>query len=587
MSKAIDLFHSVSMQSRMSPENSSAIKTLQQSAEAFEFEGNYFSAGYTYSTIVMSLMGRHVNTYPYINKADECYDKCLSNPHNHVLEKIACLKKKINVLSEYSWMFRHTEKEMLDIKTEQTKLASQIETIISKEFSGTPDAGKYLVHGFQINTNLDGKWWQTFTNWETDADSEQFGGGTITINIASAFTLRVALVDYAGANEIADKYPDFFISPGLKGWKEAVKGFCFPEQADFYFEKASTIFNSDNKPPEVLSNHGGHWSSKNWELWGTYFRSRAELALARKDKVHVREHIFRASEIIGKETLHWIDEGVSRYRILVKALAILLSDNSEISLSEVRKMFEYETYLSHASHYDHLIDEFISGTNYALDNFRKHPEREFTEGNLARALTAFDKIPIMDSGLVDAIRPRLEERAHDAIFGVHKTWIARTLETISDEDVLRKVVLKLVQASLPIYAQIIHGPTELGTDIVALVKIDEVLILKQYQVKCGNITKAKWPGIKEQLEEIFDVKDRPSLPENSKNAKKIGILIYNGHPNPITSPVINSWFEVQKTERDRQYEHIHLDAFVNWIIEDKLLTEFRQVLTQLNVPITE
>ena len=60
-----------------------------------------------------------------------------------------------------------------------------------------------------------------------------------------------------------------------------------------------------------------------------------------------------------------------------------------------------------------------------------------------------------------------------------------------------------LQGELPLYAQVRHGPIEYGKDIVALLAIDGSVVLRHYQVKCGDIDKKKWRVSKDELEEVF------------------------------------------------------------------------------------
>jgi hypothetical protein len=87
--------------------------------------------------------------------------------------------------------------------------------------------------------------------------------------------------------------------------------------------------------------------------------------------------------------------------------------------------------------------------------------------------------------------------------GPVRTWMHRTLSGISDERVLQKVLLRLMQAELPLFVQLRHGVAEYGKDIVKLVAVDDRYILKMYQVKAGNIDMRKWRDSRNELEDMF------------------------------------------------------------------------------------
>jgi hypothetical protein len=55
--------------------------------------------------------------------------------------------------------------------------------------------------------------------------------GMLRLTIQSAFCKFVSMSDYAAAAQVADVCPDAFISPGLRGWRAAVRGSLNPEQA--------------------------------------------------------------------------------------------------------------------------------------------------------------------------------------------------------------------------------------------------------------------------------------------------------------------------------------------------------------------
>jgi hypothetical protein len=85
----------------------------------------------------------------------------------------------------------------------------------------------------------------------------------------------------------------------------------------------------------------------------------------------------------------------------------------------------------------------------------------------------------------------------------------RALENIQDEKKFRQILLRLLQAGLPLYAQLRHGPIEYGKDLAVLVEQDGTAILRLYQVKCGEIDKKKWRESEDELNEMFLVPLEP------------------------------------------------------------------------------
>jgi hypothetical protein len=167
-----------------------------------------------------------------------------------------------------------------------------------------------------------------------------------------------------------------------------------------------------------------------------------------------------------------------------------------------------------------------------------------------------------------------------------RTWIHRSLESVDDEATFRILLLRLLQAGLPRYAQIRHGPLEYGKDISVLLDERDRLILLHYQVKCGDINTAKWRECKDEMEELFQVPlasfQLPGTPDEVR-----GILLTNGHANAYVEPVMDGWLREQRGAHGRAVEFMHLDGLVEWINEHRLANDLRLALRELGIPIQE
>src|SRR6266516_1630333 len=135
----------------------------------------------------------------------------------------------------------------------------------------------------------------------------------------------------------------------------------------------------------------------------------------------------------------------------------------------------------------------------------------------------------------------------------------RTIEGIRDETVLQKLLLRLMQAQLPLYAQRRHGPIEYGKDIVGLVEVDGEHVLQMYQAKSGDITKSNWAKARDELEEMFQV-DMSSVQLPVEPDRREGVLVFNGHINPYVEPVVEGWIKEQKDDHHRLFTIMHLDS---------------------------
>jgi hypothetical protein len=165
------------------------------------------------------------------------------------------------------------------------------------------------------------------------------------------------------------------------------------------------------------------------------------------------------------------------------------------------------------------------------------------------------------------------------------TWAHRALASIDDEAVLRRVLLRLLQGTLPRYAQIRHGPIEYGKDIAALADEGGVYVLCLYQAKCGDMTMKRWREARPELEEMFLVPmSEFRLPASPQRIE--GYLVTNGRANPHVEPVMEGWFKEQQRDHERNIAFMHLDALVDWVFRFRLVNELRAALAEEGIKVT-
>ena len=180
------------------------------------------------------------------------------------------------------------------------------------------------------------------------------------------------------------------------------------------------------------------------------------------------------------------------------------------------------------------------------------------------------------------MRPVIGESALQILLGPVRTWMHRSLASITSETTLQAVFLRLLQAGLPRYAQVRHGPIEYGKDLVALLDVNEEPVLYCYQVKVGDIDTRKWRESRAELEEMFLVRLPPlQLPVTPK--RTVGVLVSNGHANPYVEPVLDAWFAEQRKVHGRTFEFQHLDRLVEWICDHRLVNELKLAFTEHGV----
>jgi hypothetical protein len=371
----------------------------------------------------------------------------------------------------------------------------------------------------------------------------------------------------------------------LKGWRAVTLAHVEPEKAVDWFDEAAEFFAADAAPShDELIRTGGSWSGINQQLWAKYFHARARLIESIRTPMKVKELLAKAVEaLVGTES-GWHSGEVSRFRVLINVLAKLVSDPLTFSSEAARREYELEIRMSEETEEDRLALTFISEAASAFRGFENEPESELTRDRLALALDALAMIPTIGPDVTNAVRPAIGKSALTAMLGPIRTWMHRSLASIVDEARFRLVLLRLLQSGLPLYAQIRHGPIEYGKDIVALLEVDGSVVLRHYQVKCGDIDKRKWRESKDEIEEMFLVPlNSFQLPLTPQRIE--GVLVTNGHANPYVEPVIDGWLRSQQRDHGRIVEFMHLDRLVDWIVEHRLVNELKGALHEQGVEI--
>ena len=489
MRRARDLFFSTPPVVR--PGDSTALETLQEAASQWRASGRHFSAGYCTSKAVHAAWGTH-QVHDVIARAIEDYKNSVNSQPPDSLESFAALVK---------WMAELRYLDIPDIQKAVRSLQEELAQRLITYFGNSQNADSYLVKGILATTDLDGWWEPSFPQVESSGGTyETILDGRVSITIPSAFQLLVSLGDYQGAQSAVDRCPQAFQTPGLRGWKFAVRGFVTPGEAVELFATAANAFAEDRPPAE---NELRSWSSINVDLWSKYFRARAAVARIPRDRDRAHELIREASSALQGTEAGWVNAHVWRFRILVNALLQLLDPARGLTPEQARRELVAGVRIFGEHETDPLMLQFINTSAQAFDEFRTDPSLALTTGRLYFALEALGRIPLIDPTIAHAIAPAIGDRARVELLGPERTWIYRTLEAIADEAQLRKIVLRLAQATLPLYAQIRHGPIEYGKDVVVLLEVDGRRVLRMWQAKCGDITVPKWNASRNELEQMF------------------------------------------------------------------------------------
>jgi hypothetical protein len=283
----------------------------------------------------------------------------------------------------------------------------------------------------------------------------------------------------------------------------------------------------------------------------------------------------------GTET-GWHSTEASRFHVLIKVLSHMASDPFSFNFDKARREYIFEMRLSETHMEDRLALSFISDAERTFQGFATAPLSGITRSRIGTALEALAEIRSIGPDLVDAVSPDIGRQLLGATMGPLSTWMYRALESIKDEAKLRAVLLRLLQSGKPRYAQVRHGPLEYGKDISVLIDIDGFIVLRHYQLKCGEIDNKKWRDSKEEVEETFRIPmSSLQLPDTPDRIE--AVLLTNGHANTYVEPKIEGWIEEQRTAHGRKIEFMHLDAFVKWISEHDLKNELRMALREQGI----
>jgi hypothetical protein len=578
MSAARDLFLEIGP--LRVPAGDEAYDKLSRAADLWRRDGQHFSAGVAMLHASNAAWGRPDRMLAALRAGWADFERVNAEESPSSPASIAALYMLRQSLSHASFL---SDFDRAAFSSRVGELSSELGQRLFKHFRDTEHADNYLVRGVVIVTDRDGTWDTRFPDYEVSLGVE-YPGPELALNIPSAFHLFVSNGEWQAAHEIVNLRKDAFTTPGLKGWRAVTLAHVNPAEAVKRFDEAAEAFNTDTMPSseEEFAGRGGSWSSINKDLWAKYFRARARLVESIRTPDRAQALLNQAvGALVGTEA-GWHGSEVSRFHVLVKVLSKLLSDPLSLDAEEARREYQVEIRMSGESEQDRLALTFISEAADGFRGFATDPGSEMTRGRLANAMEALAKIPTIGPEVIDALRPEIGRRAWSISLGPVRTWMHRSLGGITDEARFRKLLLRMLQSGLPLYAQVRHGPLEYGKDITVLLELDGKSVLRHYQVKCGDIDKPKWRESKDEMEQMFQVPltsfQLPIVPQQTE-----GVLVTNGHANAYVEPVIDGWLREQREAHKRLVQFVHLDALVDWIAEHRLVNELRVALREQGI----
>ena len=548
-----------------------------EAARRWRDAGRFFNAYYASDKAIEFAFGDKHRFRQCVDIAVASFEDCLQSSSEASLEAICALQKWRHFLGYLD--IDETERRAI-----ATDLSEEAAERLVRHYTGSQRETNFLVLGFRMQGDLVAPWRPLFLPYEVWAGIETWGQGGATINVDSAFYRFIGARDYVGAAQIMKLCPQGFVGPGLEGWCAAVKGLLGLDESARWFHEAADHFASDRPPTE--SDRGSRdtsWSGVNSQLWTHYFSSRAALAEIASRPEDTQRLLTQAASAITKACSVWADVDVGRYKILLGVLCSLCEhDATTLDLQKVRGDLARQRAVTGTAEYDPLIESFLSNVSNALTGMREDPTYEITKDHLPKALGALERIPTIGERVTEAMRPAIGDARIASLHRPVKTRVYKVLEELNDEKTLQQVLLRLIRADFPLYADIRHGPIEYGKDIVSVVETDGQTELRMYQVKCGDITKANWDKCRSELEEMFVV-PLSKLQVTESPSARVGILVCNGHANAYVEPVMVGWIEAQRKAHGWNIQFMNIDDIVTWIMSAGLLNEFRASLDELKI----
>jgi hypothetical protein len=555
------------------------LEDLERAAEALRGDGRFFSAGYGTAQGVHLAWGDGAAVERCVRQALSDYERAVVEPSTSDPEAVAALVGWSSLLGLNYVDDDRTAVRQAYQALEQV-LAQRLIDMASRE-NYAAERCSILIRGFRLTTDLKHEWRLDFPDVDVDRGMTTFDRSSITLRTPSAFRVLVGVGDYVAAHELAEACPEGFTTHGLRGWRAATAGFTTPDQAVERFGEAADQFAKDVSP-ETPGPEG--WSSINVDLWAKYFRARADVAEIIRSPARALELVTRAHSRLAGTDSGWTNPQVTCFRIVLEVLRRLFEEPSDDVSVGPREELLRTARISGLDESSTQALLFLDAIADAYEELRANPSSALVSGRLPTALRILGRVPLVGEAVAGALTPAIGERAHESLLGQQLTWIHRTLESIRDESVLRRVLLRLLQASPPLYAQLRHGPIEYGKDIAVLTEAEGAVLLTMYQVKAGDITKQNWPATRQELEEIFQVPlpevQLPVAPDRIE-----AVLAFNGHLNTYVEPVVEGWVEEQLRDHGRSVRIEHLDRLVRWVLDERLINELRAALEEFGVTI--
>ncbi len=397
--------------------------------------------------------------------------------------------------------------------------------------------------------------------------------------MGSVFRSLIDDGQYEDAHALASRHSASFPNPWEHAWAEVARAHVEtdPEKMQDAFEKAAHGFGQNTSPePEDLQKRGGSWQSIDIDVWGPYYRARAELVGATIDPVRAIEYLRRASDHLEGfvSGSGWHVPVVCKTAIAVKGLLGFMETKNLVTLEVSQSEIEKEIALWGEDRHDPIVVGAFEKIRHAFLETEKDAKKAFEDGLLIDALNMLDAAPIASPAIAlkAALRPirsaafeKLQETKEE-----RRLKAIQLIEAMPEEDAFRKFIKECIQGLHSTHAKITHGPIERGRDIIALLKDGPKEWIWMIQAKTGQIAKADLRDLKDQIEAMFQtpIAD-PHIPNEAAVLKRGAVM----HTDPTTTHIdaeFLGWLDGQRDAHGWDIEIWGPEKVVEWILENGL-----------------
>lgn len=471
-------------------------------------------------------------------------------------------------------------KKNLELQAEQTYHRSKVADIFISNFKHDAHKEAYLISGFLLFTDLADKWEPHFVEYEVDEGHTLCSDSGWELSIPGAFQLLIKLSEYERALEVAELAPDGFRYPGVCGWREVCRGTMASKEAYLFYEDAAKCFASDTNPEDIREAKKPYWTAFNSGSLAPYFRARAALSKPRNKPEEVIVALKQAAKEIHPEQSGFVYGPSIKLATLVHGLGSYIETYNDSVLDKLCKDYQEEIRLwGESNGDDKLLLEGLKLVSDAIEGFRYDPVAEIGRERLSKGIRILETIPEWSQlKVVSGLITDFKKSALEVSQGATSDDVASWLGTITDEAILQRLLLHLLQASSPYHAKVTHGPIEFGKDIVAIIDNEGTPVLHLYAVKAGDIDARKWLSAKESIDQIFTVSINNPLVTQYSPTKTKGFLLFNGHFNQHIESVADGWLKELRSNRHWDIEVYDLNGLSKWIVSNRLVRVLRKKL---------